>query len=123
MASEKVQVDLIGLFSKAIIEGFRALKIMLNGGNDYDHIITILFIRLKIYVETLENHSPTKSYPTLIKKEDQTFYYKLPLGLPFKKIKDNVDAFNDAFKPHTVKITELESDTKAHFSIEVLKLS
>jgi len=118
IASEKVQVDLIGLLSNAIVGSLRVLKVIFNG-NDYDHKITVLFIRLKICVETLESNNPIKSYPVLIKREGQTFYYKLPLGLPFKKINDNADVFIDAFKAHTVKITELKTDQKAHFSIDI----
>lgn len=116
-ANSKVQVDIIGMISNVIIGCFRVIKLMIYG-NDYDHKIMVLFIRLKILVETLEYQNPTKLYPVLTKKEGQTFYYKLPLGLTFKKIKDNSDAFEDAFKPNNVTIVEI-NDPNAHFSVEI----
>ena len=124
-ANNKVNVDLIGFVSNALINTTRFI-LDCTRTNDYapEKRIMLCWKRNKVYIETLERGDyATKEYPKLVSKKLQghnmVYAYRIPTGLSYDKLKNSLNEIEFDLKSE-ILFKLLENDRKAHFQLKVL---
>jgi len=123
---EKVNPDIIGLFSSVVVKiGRFALRHIGKESDSHPGRIMLAWKRNDVCIETKErgkDHT-TKEYPRLIDKgwsgHNRLFKYRIPTGLKHDKLVKSINDIEFDLKSE-VLFKLLENDPKAHFSLTVL---
>lgn len=116
----KSDYNIITMLAELIIKTSDFIVYKLIYPNSKTRIIRTIFKRADLCVETKEDISPSKEYPTYLNFKDGKYYYKLPIGMTFEKIDKAKSIFESCFKPQKIEIVEEKENSKAHFSIKFL---